>query len=168
MTPKPKKVRKRPPRPNEWRPTKYKKEYCKSIVEYFNVTPYTDKVCWTSFNEKTWAVKENTRPRPTDFPTLEWYAHTIGVDTDTIVNWTKKHEEFFGAYKKAKALQKHILIVNWLNWTYKEWFAKFVWINFFEDLTDKSVVKNEETVEVKLSDELEKKLQERFELEQDM
>lgn len=120
------------------RPSKYKPEYCKMIVDYFDVQAYTEKQTMTSFNDKTWSEKEYTKPRPVDFPTFEWFASTIDVDDSTLENRTKEYNKFFLAYRKARQLQKRILIVNWLNWLYKEWYAKFVAINCFPEMKDKT------------------------------
>ena len=69
----------REPRPGEGRPTKYKKEYCAAIVRYF-------------------AESEN-------FPTYEGFADSIEVCVDTVMDWTKAHDEFFRAYARAKDIQ---------------------------------------------------------------
>lgn len=149
------------------RPSKYKPEYCKMIVDYFDVEAYTEKQTMTSFNDKTGAEKEYTKPRPTDFPTFEWFASSIDVNDDTLVewatwkneNWLLKFPDFSAAYMKAKQLQKKILIINWMNWLYKEWFAKFVAVNCFPEMKDKSEVdtKHSGTIEMvdlsKLSEE---------------
>lgn len=34
---------------------------------------------------------------------------SIGVQHDTLLNWTEKHSEFLGAYKKAKDLQTQFI-----------------------------------------------------------
>jgi hypothetical protein len=46
----------------------------------------------------------------TELPTIEGFAEKLDVDPDTIDNWCKEHEEFFGAIKKLKAKQKNQLI----------------------------------------------------------
>jgi len=120
------------------RPTKYDPKYCKMIIDYFNVEAYTEKQTMTSTNEKTGEEKEYTKTRPTDFPTIEWFAASIDVNDSTLEDRSKKYKEFYLAYSKARQLQKKILIINWMNWLYKEWFAKFVAINCFPDMKDKS------------------------------
>lgn len=87
----------------EGRPTKYKPEYCEDIIAYFHDHQ--------------------------GFPTIEGFAvYECDVDPDTIVNWTKNHPEFFGAYKKAKAIQKHRLqegaLSGELNTTFSIFFGK--------------------------------------------
>lgn len=134
------------------RPSKYDPKYCKMIVDYFDVALYTERQSMTSTNEKTGAEKEYTRTRPTDFPTIEWFASSIDIDDNTLENWTKEHEEFLGAYRKARQLQKKILIQNGLNWLYKEWFAKFVAINCFPEMKDRSEVDTKLSWELSISD----------------
>ena len=57
------------------RPTKYKPEYCQQIIDFMS-----------------------------QGKSMERFAVSIDVMPDTILNWTKEHEEFLGAYKKAKFL----------------------------------------------------------------
>jgi len=131
-------------------PDKYKEEYCIKIIEYFKLSPYEDKVSCTSYNEKTWAEKEYIKSRPVDFPTIEWFASSIDVCVDTLNERCRKYKEFSYAHRKAKQLQKEILIKNWLNWLYKEWFAKFVAINCFPDMQDKIVEDINQTIDFNL------------------
>jgi hypothetical protein len=85
------------------RPTKYKPEYCESIVHYFH--------------------------NHNGFPTIEGFAvYECDVDPDTLLNWQKKYPDFLGAVKKAKAIQKHRLneggMAGTLNTAYAIFFAK--------------------------------------------
>ena len=66
---------------NDGRPTKYKKEYCKGIVELM-ADGYTAKA----------------------------YAGHIGVDMDTITEWTKRHRDFSLARRKGEAAAEKYLI----------------------------------------------------------
>jgi len=75
------------------RPTKYRPEYCREILEHFNVD-FTNAA--------------QTKPVPLNF--LSAFARKIGVCRDTLGEWTKVHPDFSDAYKKAKALQKEHLI----------------------------------------------------------
>ncbi len=48
-------------------------------------------------------------------PTLESFAHSIDVDVDTLENWTKNEKKFpgfFGAFARAKEIQKNLIIVR--------------------------------------------------------
>ena len=81
------------PRPVMGRPTKYRPEYCREILEHFDV----------DFHNKS-----QTKAVPLNF--LSAFARKIGVCRDTLDEWCKVHPEFSDAYKKAKALQKEHLI----------------------------------------------------------
>ena len=61
------------------RPTKYENKYTNDLDEYTKLSK---------------------------IPYLEEFASNLGVDEDTITNWGKKHEEFFGAIKRLKTKQK--------------------------------------------------------------
>jgi len=105
------------------RPTKYRPEYCEKIIEFFDrklveieMIPYTDK----NGNEK---VKEIMRP--CRLPTFERFAFEVGVCRDTLLTWCDQYEDFFCAYKKAKDLQKEILMQNTLSNLYNAPFAIF-------------------------------------------
>ena len=82
-------------------PEKYKEEYCEEIIHYFR--------------------------NYSGFPTLEGFAtDVLDVDPDTLLNWREKHPKFFGAVKKAKAIQKNTLIQGGLSGEYQTGFAIFV------------------------------------------
>ena len=49
-----------------------------------------------------------------NLPTKEDFAGLIGVNTDTIQEWQKVHEEFSVAIKELEQLQKHRLMSNGL------------------------------------------------------
>lgn len=108
------------------RPTKYNDKYCQEIIEFFDKEPF--KVM-TSDNGKVELM-------PCSLPTFERFAFKIGVHRDTLHEWLKKHPEFSDAYKKAKDLQKDILIQNGLVGAYDKTFAIFVAKNV-TDMSDK-------------------------------
>jgi hypothetical protein len=120
------------------RPTKYKKEYCETILEYFDIpaTKVTNKTVITKIGVSSYPV-ETANP----LPTIEGFARKIGVETATIVNWTKDHPEFLSAYNKAKSCSKEILNQNALMGRYSEGYAKFVAINC-TDMRDKQEVEH--------------------------
>ena len=102
------------------RPTKYRDKYVQTMEDYFNREPFTEE-----------HTKKGVIRVPCSFPMFSGFAAMIGVDNDTIINWTKyknqdgslKHPDFFGAYKRAKDCQEHILINNGLLGLYKSSFA---------------------------------------------
>jgi len=96
------------------RPSKYKPEYAKQMVDFFDKEPYK---------------KEGNRENPVDFPFLEDFADEIGVTYTTLYLWgqdKKNKPEFFKAYARAKKHQERILVINALRGNYKPSFAEFV------------------------------------------
>lgn len=85
------------------RPTKYKPEYVDSLVDWF---------------EKQVVALE--------LPFLSKWARKVAkVCEDTALEWTKQHEEFSLAYKKAKDIQKEFLIKMALTGKFNSTFAIF-------------------------------------------
>ena len=117
------------------RPTKYRKEYCKTIIEFFCISPTKTLTITTKTAKgvKRTAKKEVAVP----LPTIEGFAIKLGVCKDTVLEWVKEYPEFSGAYKRAKAGGKEVLVQNGLTGRYAEGFAKFVAINC-TDMVDKS------------------------------
>jgi hypothetical protein len=113
-------------RKNEGRPSKYKPEYCQQIIDFFCIEP-THEVKQTFITKA--GIKEVTKNVPSFYPTIEKFAFTLGVMTETIVAWTKEYPEFFTAYTRAKEMQKNVLLQNALMGGYSEGFAKFLAIN---------------------------------------
>jgi len=117
------------------RPTKYHKRYCKQIIKYFDIEPNKEvMVVTTGKNDYS---KEEPKLFPNNLPTFERFAHTIGVHTDTLQEWVKKHKEFSVSYRKAQQLQKDMLVANGLTGLYQSNFAIFVAKNF-TDMKDKA------------------------------
>ena len=109
------------------RPTKYKKAYCEAIIEYFS-RPITKTVV-DVIEGKNWS-KTVEREVLIGFPTIEGFAaNELEIDPDTVVNWSKVHPEFFGAYTRAKAIQKNLLIENALAQRVDTRFAQFLAMN---------------------------------------
>lgn len=116
--PRAKKIKKKGP----GRPSGYKPEYVKELIEYFSISPYrqvnkkiTEKLESgdskvleiAQFDESGRAINETS-----DFPTFAGFAISIGVHRDTLVEWSKNYAEFSDAYKKAKDYQENWLAVN--------------------------------------------------------
>lgn len=93
------------------RPTKYKPEYCQQMIDFFNIPPTRPDIRIINGNEISVDVAN-------DLPFINSFAMKIGVNRDTLHEWTKVHEEFSDAYKKCKELQKQFLIINALNGNY--------------------------------------------------
>lgn len=106
------------------RTTKYKKEYCEDIINYFNIPPQTCMYKEEYFQNgqlksKTPIITAN------EFPTFQGYANKIGVHIDTLHEWKEKHNEFSEAYMRAKQLQEKIWLINGMSNLYNAQFAQF-------------------------------------------
>ncbi len=130
------------------RPTKYKKQYCEELIKFFNIEPYREVERRTT-DRKSGREYIDYEDAPNDLPTFERFAHNLGVHVDTMIEWSSakfpeghaksgqlKHPEFSVAYKKAKQLQKDILITNAMRGLYNTTFSIFLAKNI-TDLRDK-------------------------------
>jgi hypothetical protein len=123
------------------RPSDYKPEYCQMVIDFFTQEPFTTIPVKDKGGNETVAVDKNGKPylKPCPLPTKEGFAISINVHTDTLLNWAKKHEDFFGAIRKAENLQKNILIQNGLFGNYESKFCQFVAKNV-TDMSDKQEI----------------------------
>lgn len=140
------------------RPSLYKPEYCKALIDFFSVKPYrrevSEEITSDGVNSKGGTnhfVKKKYRLVPNDPPFFEDFATSIGVSDDTIVNWAKTHDEFLAAYNKAKFLQKKFLIVNGLAGTNPPASYIFTAKNV-TDMRDKHEVAETRDLHLKLTD----------------
>ncbi len=84
------------------RPTKYKKEYCEKMFDFFNIEHTYEKeitICDKNGNEKTQYIETANQ-----LPTFEKFAVIIGVCRDTLDQWKREHKEFSDTYKMCKSL----------------------------------------------------------------
>lgn len=105
------------------RPTKYRKEYCQAIVDFFTVEEFEEHT-----EQKATAsgkVVEVTKRTPAGFPSIQGFAASIGVCNDTIYEWRKHHVEFSEAIKKGQALQEKLLVKHAMSGGYAQAFAIF-------------------------------------------
>lgn len=115
------------------RPTDYKEEYCELIVEFFDQPLYIVKKKEIASGGRKVVIEEEV---PNSMPTFERFARKLNVEHDTLRNWCKKHEKFFGAYKICKDIQKDFLIEHGTKGNYNAAFTKFLAVNV-TDLRDK-------------------------------
>lgn len=126
-------------------PTKYDPRYCDEILTFFDREPFEVTVTEDGKVTKT-ACK---------LPTLNAFAHSLGLHRDTLHEWTQKHPEFSDAVKRAKALQEDILMQNGLFGGYDKTFAIFTAKNVagWRDKTEQEISGSGLTVQiVKLTD----------------
>lgn len=129
------------------RPTKYKPEYAKKLIKFFDVEPYEDMELPHYFNDKDHRLKWTDYKRvATKLPTLRDFAKSINVPISTIYDWlSEKHasfqKKFSDAFTHAKEIRKDFLIQNALQGLYPPLTFKFVAVNMTDmrDKTDKDV-----------------------------
>jgi len=113
------------------RPTKYKPEYCKTIIEYFDVPASFETP--VEKQNKDGTVETSVKFIPSDLPLLSGFAASIGVCRDTVYEWATgrdkdgelKHPDFSYALKMAKDLQEKLLVTNAMKGLYNSTFAIF-------------------------------------------
>lgn len=131
-------------------PTKYKKEYCQALIDFFTVEPHREVIEIT--RGKNDYEKETIKEVANDLPLLEKFASSIGVHRDTVQEWAKVHPEFSVATKRAKDLQKNMLVTNAIKGLYNSTFSIFLAKNI-TDLHDKQQVEHSGRIDRNMSDE---------------
>ena len=203
MAPKPKAVKKKARKPdkkhvftkktnwknNTWRPSKYKKEYCEGIIEYFEtckaeilvdvsffmpnknivvsdiLNPLADKEDEETLQAGS-VKKIDQKVVMNLFPTFIRYARSIGVNKTTLYEWADTHEDFSNAMEVCKSIAESILLENGLQWTYNSAFAMFLlknnhWYKDKVEVDNKNV-----NIEVWITPEQEQKLLDRLQLDE--
>lgn len=118
------------------RKTLYKPEYCKQMLDFFNIS-HTRIEYKTFFNKKTGEPETIEIEKANSLPTFEKFSANIGVHRETILNWTNEYPEFFDTYKRCKELQKDMLIDLGMLGYYNAPFTQFVAKNI-TDMNDKT------------------------------
>jgi len=128
------------------RPSKYDEKYCDEIIDFFNREPYSPLMIDSEDGGQVPVLTKAGAPVlvPCRLPTFEGFAIKIGVHRETLLNWVDSNEDFFDAYKRAKDMQKDILIQNSLVGAYDKTFAIFTAKNV-TDMKDKSTDDIDET-----------------------
>ena len=136
------------------RPTKYKKEYCQGIIDYFSEFEMFDEIP-VDKQEKDGSVTTTIKQIPARPPSITKYGQKIGVSFDTLAEWQKVHTEFSVAYKTAKKVYEDIIRDGAMIGLYKENFTKMVMAQNF-GYSDKIETKNEHnipnTIQIKFKD----------------
>jgi len=120
------------------RPSKYEERYCQEIIDFFAREPYAPLMVDSEDGGTVPALTKTGSPIlvPCKLPTFEGFAIKIGVHRETLLNWIESNPDFFDAYKRAKDMQKEILIQNGLVGAYEKTFAIFTAKNV-TDMRDK-------------------------------
>ena len=119
------------------RPTDYKREYCQTIIDYFD-QPYSQKKI-IKYTTKSGTIREEEVDAPNNLPTLEGFAQSLGVVRDTIYEWAKVHQEFSDSVMRAKEIQKQFLVQNGLKGLYDPRFGMFVAVNMTDMRSKESI-----------------------------
>lgn len=145
--------KKSPPKNKGGRPTKYDPKFCVMIIRHFSIKPFFRKELkhYDKNGDYRWS---DYKTMSNAMPTFLGFATKIGVDDDTLENWAKeenkdKYPGFFGAYIRAKVLQKNFLIENGLNGSFNPQFAIFVAKNI-TDMKDKQELDTKHSGEIKV------------------
>ncbi len=111
------------------RPSDYKEEYCKDIIEFFSraLTRTVDK----TYTTKAGTVIVEKIEKPNELPTIDEYCNKLGITRQTLLNWTKDHSDFLEALTRAKQLEKDFLIKNGISGRFDK-----TWMFVAENFTD--------------------------------
>jgi len=94
------------------RPSKYKPQYCQSLIRFFDIEPHFAKDITITKSDGTQIDK--SEETASDIPFFTDWCHSIGISHETMMQWTEKHISFLAAYKRAKELQEKVLVTNGL------------------------------------------------------
>ncbi len=120
--------------------SKYKKEYSKMIVDFFNI-PHTIEKYEVTTDKNGEKVKSVEKPNP--LPTFEKFAVKIGVCTDILEEWCIKYKEFELACRQCRELQKDMLNDLAMRGFYNPTYTIFVAKNITDMRDKQDTVKND-------------------------
>lgn len=109
----------------EGRATLYREEYCERLIKYVSEPP-TKVIYEIRRNNAGKIIQKIPKIVAAGYPSFKGFAKELGVTEKTLLEWTKKHEEFGEAYELAKDIQAHLLLQNGLNRQYDPGFARYV------------------------------------------
>ena len=82
-----------------------------------------------------------------EVPFLSAFARSKGLSEDSLLRYSQQSEEFCGAYKKAKAIQKEILILGGLKGYFNPTFAIFTAKNITDMRDGQALTVKDERIE---------------------
>lgn len=115
---------------------KYKKEYCKKMLDFFSIKHTEEKYEITTDKN---GEKVKTVEKANPLPTFERFAVTIGACSENLEQWRKKYSEFGHAYIQCQELQKDMLNDLAMRGFYNPTYTMFVAKNI-TDMKDKPEV----------------------------
>lgn len=94
------------------RPPKYKKEYCKQMLDYFKNAKLTDvQTEIVASGGKAVTIEKKVCG---DMPTIGGFAISIDTHRATLYEWCRNYSEFRDAFKKCQEIQERWLTLNGL------------------------------------------------------
>lgn len=117
------------------RPSKYKSQYAKNLIKFFDVEPFEDMALPHYFNDAKHRVKWKDHKRVANkLPTLRDFAKSVKVPISTIYDWLNKdhasfHKGFSDAFTCAREIRQDFLTQNALQGLYPPLTFKFVAVN---------------------------------------
>jgi len=138
------------------RPSKYKKEYCQQIIDYFRDFEMFDEIP-VEKQDKEGNVTTTMKQIPARPPSITKFGTLIGVHYDTLLEWQKIYPEFSLSYKAGKKIYEDIIRDGAMIGLYKENFTKMVMSHNF-DWSDKVQTKTEVKIDNLTDEELAQKL----------
>ena len=95
------------------RPTRYRKRFCKMLVDFYDVEPYqllTLKTRTIKKKNGEIIVDEEKKPIANPLPFVYEFCDLIKISPTTFHNWLKVHPDFVAAFTRAQEMQKKNLI----------------------------------------------------------
>lgn len=117
------------------RPSTYDPMFCEMMIDYFETTanaPLRKRLSLSSketgFDSKgaKGSQKREVRRICAELPTIEGFARSIGVSSQTVWKWSQAHAEFAEACTRAKDIQKLLIIDRMANREYDATAAIFI------------------------------------------
>jgi len=132
------------------RPTKYKPELCKNLINFFNIDPIIFRDITVTYKDGNTCEKSIPEASPTPF-FVDWQMK-VGISHETMMNWTETYPEFLAAYKRAKLLQEKFLIECAMKGVHNSTFTIFTMKNVCGWRDEKHLDKDDSNI---ISEELE-------------
>ena len=106
------------------------------LLNHFQVS--THRTVIATHTDKKGGIKETEKQIANSLPLMCGFAAKIGVNEHTLLKWSKDPDkpEFCTAYKKAKMLQKNMLVQNGMENLYNAPFTIFVAKNITDMTND--------------------------------
>lgn len=112
------------------RPSIYKPEYAKALLDYFNVPPVRE-IPETWYNPDGSVKRESMKLVANPPAHIGGFARSIGVSKMAVYEWARKYPDFGYAMLHARDMRRSMIIDNALAGLYNPLFAKLAAANLF-------------------------------------